>query len=60
MNVPNQHSDGQFRKKHNMETQITKDNKQDTCQTNKPTAEYLNHLHIIKSTNDNIKSDWVE
>lgn len=33
--VPIQQSDGQLQKEHNTETQITKENKQDSCETNK-------------------------
>ena len=34
INVPNQQPDGQLQKQHNIQTQITKDNKQDINETN--------------------------
>jgi hypothetical protein len=34
VNVPSQQADGQLHKQHNVQTQITTDNKQDTNKTN--------------------------
>ena len=39
INVPSQQLDGQLQKQHNIETQKTKDNKQNTQETKKQTIE---------------------
>ena len=43
VNVPSQQPDGQLHKQHNVQTQITTDNKQDTNKRNKQRKEYLNN-----------------
>jgi hypothetical protein len=44
INVTSQQPDGQLQRQHNMETQITQDNKQDTYQTNKTSKRILKSL----------------
>ena len=43
INVLSHQSDGQLQKQHNVETQVPKDNKQGTYETNRTNNRYLNH-----------------
>ena len=45
MNVPSQQPDGQLQKEHNIQTQITTDNKQDKMKQTQPKQTNKNYLN---------------